>query len=184
MIDLAPLLYIYKAMEPSLLLLIWGLLLAIPVISMISSISCVDLPIVLLLLQGPLAMWFKESCLGLRGINAYVSDCKQISHGSRLLHGDLINSLDVTHPIAKGIDDLDVLDIRDSIPGIAKRFHVVLQSFIMLLLDGLQGLSSRWMLICTLEVPDEYGTQLVLGVDGSLGQIDRPWSGHTGQYCG
>jgi hypothetical protein len=53
-------------------------------------------------------------------------------------------------------------------------FHIVPEALIMLLLDGLQSLSSRWTLVCTLEVPDEYGTQLVSGVDRFLGQIDKP----------
>jgi hypothetical protein len=39
----------------------------------------------------------------------------------------------------------------------------------MLLLDGLEGLGSRWMLICALEVPNEHGTQLVPGVNGFFG---------------
>jgi hypothetical protein len=30
----------------------------------------------------------------------------------------------------------------------------------MLLLDGFEGLSSSWMLICALKVPNEHGTQL------------------------
>jgi hypothetical protein len=37
----------------------------------------------------------------------------------------------------EGIDDLDVLDIRDGVPRIAEMFHVVLEALIMLLLDGL-----------------------------------------------
>jgi hypothetical protein len=72
----------------------------------------------------------------------------------------------------EGIDDLDVLDIRDSIPGIAKMFYVVSEALIMLLLDGLQSLRSGWTLVCTPKVPDEHGehgTQLVPGVDRSLG---------------
>jgi hypothetical protein len=73
----------------------------------------------------------------------------------------------------KSIDDLDVLDIQDGIPGIVETFHVVKEALIMLLFDGLQSLSSRWMLVCTLEVSDEYGTQLVPCVDRSLGQIDK-----------
>jgi hypothetical protein len=73
----------------------------------------------------------------------------------------------------KSIDDLDVLDIQDGIPGIVETFHVVKEALIMLLFDGLQSLSSRWTLVCTLEVPDEYDTQLVPGVDRSLGQIDK-----------
>jgi hypothetical protein len=36
----------------------------------------------------------------------------------------------------KGIDDLDVLDVRDSVPGIAEMFHVVPEAFIMFLPDG------------------------------------------------
>jgi hypothetical protein len=91
-----------------------------------------------------------------------------------LLHGDLLNSLDVIDLVAEGIDNLDVLDVRDSIPSIAETFHVVSEAFIMLLLNDLHGLSSRWMLVYTLEVPDEHGTQLVPRVDGSLRQIDKP----------
>jgi hypothetical protein len=37
----------------------------------------------------------------------------------------------------EGIDDLDVLDIRDGVPRIAEMFHVVSEALIMLLLDGL-----------------------------------------------
>jgi hypothetical protein len=152
--DLAPLLCVGRAMEQSLLLLIRGLLV---VILVISTISCGDLTIVLLLLRRPLATWFKESCPGLRGLNAYVSNRKQIGHCSGLLHGDLLHSLDVTDPITEGIDDLDVLDVLDSIPGVAKMFHMVSEALIMLLHDGLQGLSSRWTLVCTLKGTDEHG---------------------------
>jgi hypothetical protein len=53
-------------------------------------------------------------------------------------------------------------------------FHVFSEAFIMLLLNGLQGLSSRWMLVCTLKVSDEHGAYLVPGVDVSFGQIDKP----------
>jgi hypothetical protein len=45
---------------------------------------------------------------------------------------------------------------------------IVVETLIMLLLNGLEGLSSRWMLIRVIEVPDERGTHLVLGVDGSF----------------
>jgi hypothetical protein len=50
MMDLAPFLFIGRAMEQSLLLLVRGLLLTISAISVISTISCIDLSIVLLLL--------------------------------------------------------------------------------------------------------------------------------------
>jgi hypothetical protein len=58
----------------------------------------------------------------------------------------------------EGIDDLDILDVRDSVPGIIEMFHVVLEAFIMLLLDGLESFRSIWTLICILKVPDENGT--------------------------
>jgi hypothetical protein len=44
----------------------------------------------------------------------------------------------------------------------------------MLLLDGLQGLCSRWTLIHALKVPDEHGTLLVPGVNSSLREDDEP----------
>jgi hypothetical protein len=159
--NLTPRLSVNRAMEQCLLLLICGLLLTIFVISvipMISTISCIDLLIILLLLQGPLATRFKEPSLGLGGLNAYVSDCEKICHCFGLLHGDLLNSLNVTDPVMKGIDDFDVLDVQFSVPGIIEIFHVVLEAFIMLLLDGLQDFSCRRMLVHTLKVPDEHGT--------------------------
>jgi hypothetical protein len=69
----------------------------------------------------------------------------------------------------EGVDDLDVLDVRGDISDIPKTLGIIVETLIMLLLDGLEGLDSRWMLICALEVPDEYGTQLVPEVNGSFG---------------
>jgi hypothetical protein len=60
-----------------------------------------------------------------------------------LLHGYLLYSLDIADPVMEGVDDLDVLDVRDSVPGIAEIFHVVPEAFIMLLLDGIQSFCSR-----------------------------------------
>jgi hypothetical protein len=137
--DFAPLICIIRATEMPLLLLIWGPLLAIYaifVVLAISSVSRVDFPVVLFLLCGPLAMRLKKSSLCFGSLNACVSDRKQINHRLGLLHGNLIHGLDVTDSIMEGVDDLDVLDVRDSIPGIAKMFHVVLEALIMLLLDG------------------------------------------------
>jgi hypothetical protein len=58
----------------------------------------------------------------------------------------------------EGVDDLDVLDVRDSIPGVAEIFHVVSEALIMLLPNGLESLSSRRTLVCVLEVLDEHDT--------------------------
>jgi hypothetical protein len=51
-----------------------------------------------------------------------------------------------------------ILDVWDGVPDIAKMLHVVSEVFIMLLLDGLLSLSSRWTLIHALEVSNEYDT--------------------------
>jgi hypothetical protein len=59
--------------------------------------------------------------------------------------------------------------VWDGIPGITKMLDIVVKTLIMLLLDGLEGLNSRRMLVCALEVPDEHGTQLIPRVDGSFG---------------
>jgi hypothetical protein len=80
---------------------------------------------------------------GIRSLNAYVSDCEQIDHHSGLLHSDLLHSLDVIDSVVESIDDLDVLNIWDSVPSVAKIFYIVLEAVIMLLLDDLQSLSSR-----------------------------------------
>jgi hypothetical protein len=162
--DLAPLLCIVRATKMPLLFLIRGLLLAVSAVSVIStilvisSVSHVDFPVVLLLLWGGLAMRLKKSRPGFGSLNACVSDREQIDHRLRLLHGDLLHSLDVTDSIAEGVDDVDILYIRSSVPGTAEMFHIVPEALIMLLPDDFHSLSSRWTLVCALEVPDEHGT--------------------------
>jgi hypothetical protein len=69
----------------------------------------------------------------------------------------------------KGINDLDVLDVQDAVSSTAETLDIIVDTLIMLLLDGLEGLGSRRTLIGALEVPNEHGTQLVPGVNESLG---------------
>jgi hypothetical protein len=115
--------------------------------------------------MGPLAMRLKKLSLGFKNLNACVSNHEQIGHCLGLLHGDLLHGLDVADSVTEGIDGLDVLDIRDSVPGVAETFHVVPEAFIIFLSYGLQSLSSRRMLVRALEVPDEHDIYLVLSVD-------------------
>jgi hypothetical protein len=122
--DITPLLCVGRMLEQPLLLLFGGLLATISTISTIpvaSMIDCVDFPIVLLLLWGPLAVGLKKLSPGLRSLNAYVSDCEQIGHHFLLLHGYLLHSLDIDNPVMEDIDDFDALE-----------------ALIMLLLDGLR----------------------------------------------
>jgi hypothetical protein len=97
-------------------------------------------------------MWFKEPGSGLEGLNAEVSNYKKIDHRFRLFHGDLLHRLNVTDSIAQGIDNFDVLNVWDIVPGIAEMFHVVLEAFIKLLFDSLEGFCCRWMLVRALKV--------------------------------
>jgi hypothetical protein len=127
------------------------------VIFVISPVSHVDLEIILLL-RWHLAPRLKESSPGFGSLYAYVSECEQISHRLGLLHGYLLHNLDIANPVTEGIDDLNVLDVQNNAPGVAKTFYVIPETLIMLMLDGLQGLSSRWTLVCALEVPDKHGT--------------------------
>jgi hypothetical protein len=140
--DLAPVFSIIGMLEGPLLLLLWGLLAVISVVSsvlMISPIGCVDLPIILLPWR-PLAPGFQKSSLGFRSLYAHIGDYEQINHLLGLFHGDLLHSLNITDPILKGVDDLNVLNIRDSIPSVVETFHIVLETLIMFLPDDLQGL--------------------------------------------
>jgi hypothetical protein len=75
--DFTPLLCVIRALEGPLLFLIGGLLVAIPTtvaIFVVSQIGHVDLPIVLLLLRGPLPVGVKESSPGLECLVACVCD--------------------------------------------------------------------------------------------------------------
>jgi hypothetical protein len=59
--------------------------------------------------------------------------------------------------------------VGDSVPGIAEMFDIIVKTLIMSLLDGLEGLSSRWTLVRALKVSNKHGTQLVPGLDGCFG---------------
>jgi hypothetical protein len=131
---------------------------AVSVILTISPISRVDFPVILLLLCRPLAARLKKSSLGFRSLDACVSHCEQIGHHLGLLHGDLLHGIDVADSVVEDVDDLDVLDVHDSVSSVVEMFHVVPEALIMLLPDGLESLSRRWMVIRALEVLDEYGT--------------------------
>jgi hypothetical protein len=84
-----------------------------------------------------LATRLKKLSPGFKSLNACVSDREQIDHHFMLLHGNLLHNLDVSDSVVKCVDDLDILDIWDSVPGIAEMIHVVPKALIMLLPDGL-----------------------------------------------
>jgi hypothetical protein len=166
--DLTPLFFTIVASEWSLLLLIWGLFPVVLVtfaVLLISSFDGVDLPVI------PFSWWplttrLKKSSPDFGSLYAYIGDHEQISHHFGLLHGYLFHSFDIVDAITEGVNDLDVLDMRDSISGIAKILDIIMETLIMFLLDGID---SRYMLIGALEVPDEHDTQLVSWVNGSFG---------------
>jgi hypothetical protein len=103
-------------------------------------------------------MRLKDSSLGLRCLDACVRDYEQIDHHLGFLHCDLLHGLNVADSVAEGVNDLDVLDARDSVPGIVEMFHIVPEALIMLLSDGLESFSHRWTLVRDLEVLIEHGT--------------------------
>jgi hypothetical protein len=106
--------------------------------------------------------------LGFRSFYAYISNYEQIGHRFGLLHRYLLHGFEIADAISEGIINLDILDVRDAISGIAETLDVITETLVVLLLDGLEGLGGRWTLIGALEVPDEHGTQLIPGVNGSF----------------
>jgi hypothetical protein len=134
---------------------------------LISSFCDVDL-LVIPFSRWPLATGLQKLSLGFGSLYAYIGDREQISHRFGLFHSYLFHHFNIANVITEGINNLDVLDVQDVISGIAKILDIVVETLIMLLLDGLEGLGSRRTLIGALEVSDEYGTQLVPGVNGSL----------------
>jgi hypothetical protein len=103
-------------------------------------------------------MRLQKSSPGFRSLYAYIGDHEQINYRFGLLHGYLFHSFNIADAIMEGVNDLDILNVRDAIFGIAEMLDIITETLIMLLLDGLEGLNSRRMLIGALEVPDEHGT--------------------------
>jgi hypothetical protein len=94
-------------------------------ILVMSSVSRVDFPVVLLLLCEPLAMGLKKLSLCFQSLDACVRDYGQINYHLRLLYGYLLDSLDVANSVVEGVDDLDILSLQDSVSGVAEMFDVV-----------------------------------------------------------
>jgi hypothetical protein len=95
---------------------------------------------------------------GFGSFYAYIGNREQIGHRFELLHCYLFHSFEIADVITEGVNNLDVLDVRDAISGIAEMLDIITETLIMLLLDGLEGLVGRWTLIGALEVSDEHGT--------------------------
>jgi hypothetical protein len=168
--DLAPLLCIVGASEGSPFLLIGVLFSTIAVsfaILLISSFHGVDLPIIHSS-WWPLALRLQKLSPGFGSFYAYIGNGEQIGYRFRLLYRYLLHDFEIIDAISEGVNNFDVLDIRDAISGIVETLDIITETLIMLLLDGLEGLGGRWTLIGGLEVPDEHGTQLVIGVNGSF----------------
>jgi hypothetical protein len=135
---------------------------------LISSFCGVDLPVIPFS-RWPLATRLQKSSPSFESLYAYISDHEQIRHHFGLLHGYLFHRFNIADTITECVNDLDVLDVRDAISGIAEMLDIIAETLIMLLLDGLECLGSRRTLIGALEVLDEHGTHVVPGVNVSLG---------------
>jgi hypothetical protein len=168
--DLTPLLYVVEASEGSPFLLIEVLFPAMVVsfaVLLISSFRGVDHPMVPS--WWPLASRLEKSSPGFGSFYANIDNREQIGHHFGLLHRYLFHGFEIADAISEGVNNLDVLDVRNVVSGIAEMLDIIMKTLIMLLLDGLESLNGRWALIGALKVPDEYGTQLVPGVNGSFG---------------
>jgi hypothetical protein len=110
----------------------------------------------------------KKSSPGFRSFYAYTGNHEQIGHRFGLLHRYLFHGFEIADAISDGVNNINVLDVRDTISSVAETLDIITETLIVLLLDGLEGLGGRWTLIGALEVPNEYGTQLVPGVNGSF----------------
>jgi hypothetical protein len=85
----------------------------------------------------------KKSSTSFGSLYVCIRDCEYINYCLAFFHDDLLHGLDVTDSVAEDIDDLDVLNVRDSVPDIVEMFHIVSEALIMLLPDGLESLSNR-----------------------------------------
>jgi hypothetical protein len=108
----------------------------------------------------------QKSSPGFGSFYAYIGNGEQIGYRFGLLYHYLLHDFEIIDAISEGANNLDVLDVQDAIFGIAEMLDIITETLIVLLLDGLEGLGGRWTLIGALEVPDEHGTQLVVGVIG------------------
>jgi hypothetical protein len=168
--DLAPFLGIGEPPERVLELLIRLILV---------FMSCsIDLTIFLLLF-GPLAFVVKELSSCFWDFDAFVSYRR---HGFGLLYVYLLYSLEISYTIVEGIDDHNILNVQDDIPGVEEVLDEVIEAFIGLLLDDLKGLCCDWPLVCPLEISNEQSTGLVPWLDHDIKQVDEPWLDRSRQH--
>jgi hypothetical protein len=147
--DLTPLLYVVRASEGSSFLLIGVLFSTIAVSSMVILISSFRGVDVLIIPSSwwPLASRLEKLSPGFRSFYAYISNCEQIGHCFELLHRYLFHGLGIADAISEGVNNVDVLDVRDAVSGIAETLDIITGTLVVLLLNGLEGLGGRWTLI-------------------------------------
>jgi hypothetical protein len=84
---------------------------------------------------------------GFGSFYAYIGNHEQIGHHFGLLHRYLFYDFEIADAISEGINNLDVLDVWDVVSGIAETLDIITETLFVLLLDGLERLGGRWMLI-------------------------------------
>jgi hypothetical protein len=72
-------------------------------------------------------MRLQKSSPGFRRLDAYIGNHEQISHRFGLLHGYVFHSFDIVDAITKGVNDLDVLDVRGVVSGIAEMLDIIVR---------------------------------------------------------
>jgi hypothetical protein len=84
-----------------------------------------------LLLDGPISSRLQKSSLGFESFYAYVGNREQISHCFGLLHRYLFHSFEIADAISEGVNNLDVLDVRNVI---TEMLDIITETLIVLLL--------------------------------------------------
>jgi hypothetical protein len=79
----------------------------------------------------------EKSSPGFGSFYANIGNREQVGHRFGLLHRYLFHGFEIADAISEGVNNLDVLDVRDVVSGIAETFDIITTTLVMLLLDGL-----------------------------------------------
>jgi hypothetical protein len=66
--------------------------------------------------------------LGIGSFYAYIGNREQIGHHFGLLHRYLFHGFEIADTILEGVNNLDVLDVRDAVSSIVETFDIITDS--------------------------------------------------------
>jgi hypothetical protein len=130
---------------------------------------------------GNSGLWCRVPCTSLGSSGTFVGQSEERGDSFHVVHGQLLQHLFITHPLAESGDDGSIRDTRYSPSYLGKAGDESPESFLGFLPHCMEVSLHAMLLISAGEVRCEPRTELFPGVDRTWGEVHEPGLGQPRQ---